>query len=154
MLQVFINAWMKQVVLLPGFWWSRCSGRNERNNNHNLQNIFVFNSQWLFRCSNPRIFLYSIFNGFSNALTPGTLTDGNRHLTGRNMGFLRMPYFLWSNLLHESIFHCKKKISTNLMWPFLFLILKQYGIKNVFRLHKRTSTSQFVFDGPKENSPV
>lgn len=47
MVRVWINSWMKLVVLLPDFSWSKYEGRQEWNNSQNLQNIFAFNLEWI-----------------------------------------------------------------------------------------------------------
>ena len=69
--KVFVNARLKQVILLPDFSWSRYNGSSDKNNSQNFHNIFAFNSQ----C--PRFY--------------------PRYAGWWQMGFLRMSnFFLWS----------------------------------------------------------
>ena len=44
---VFTNAWLKLVKLLPCFSWSRYNVIQKRSSSQNFQNIFVFISWWL-----------------------------------------------------------------------------------------------------------
>lgn len=81
-LKVFINAWLKLVVLLPDFSWSKYSGSNEKNNSQNFQNIFAFSSPMLL----PQMY-------WLMAYALGSRVE-------EKCFFSKMPKFLWSNYLH------------------------------------------------------
>ena len=56
--RVLVSSWLKPVVLLADFIWSRYKGRQERNNSQNLQNFLVFHLEWLWPCSYLRYIIW------------------------------------------------------------------------------------------------
>ena len=81
-----------------------------------------------------RIFFYSIWSGFDNIPASGTLADGNWELDTGDMGFLKVPDFLWRNYIHYNYFISKKlfKLDVSIHVPNICLHLRTLKFPKLF----------------------